>query len=106
VCGGLYFFAIDKGKDAPRRVLHPEAAVPLAGRAAVAAAMRKPAYWGLMLAWISCAVAFSSLTYHFYPLLLERGLDSTRAGWHRRTTPAPRPSGSRRTGTRPRRWGR
>jgi MFS family permease len=76
VCGGLYFFAIDKRKDAPARVLHPEDVVPLAGRAAVAAAMRKPAYWGLMLAWISYAAAFSALTYHLYPLLLERGLDA------------------------------
>jgi MFS family permease len=76
VCGGLYFVAIDKGKDAPGRLLHPEDAVPLAGRAAVAAAMRKPAYWGLMLAWISYAAAFSALTYHLYPLLLERGLDA------------------------------
>jgi predicted MFS family arabinose efflux permease len=76
LCGGLYFFAIDKAKDAPSRLLHPDDAVPLAGRAAVAAAMRKPAYWGLMLAWISYAAAFSSLTYHLYPLLLERGLDA------------------------------
>lgn len=76
VCSGLYFFAIDPRKDAPARILHPEEAVPLAGRAAVAAAMRKPAYWGLVLAWVSYAAAFSSLTYHFYPLLLERGLDS------------------------------
>ncbi len=75
VCGGLYFLVIDPGKDAPVRVLRPDEAVPLAGRAAVAAAMRKPAYWGLMLAWISYAAAFSALTYHFYPLLLERGLD-------------------------------
>jgi MFS family permease len=76
VCGGLYFFAIDKRKDASARVLHPEDVVPLAGRAAVAAAMRKSAYWGLMLAWISYAAAFSALTYHLYPLLLERGLDA------------------------------
>lgn len=79
VCGSLYFFAIDPRKDAPARILHPQDAVPLAGRAAVAAAMRKPAYWGLMLAWISYAAAFSSLTYHFYPLLLERGLGSAGA---------------------------
>ena len=77
VCGGLYFLAIDPRKDAPARVLHPDEAAPLTGRAAVAAAMRKPAYWGLMLAWISYAAAFSSLTYHFYPLLLERGLGSS-----------------------------
>ncbi|YBV94650.1 MFS transporter (plasmid) [Phyllobacteriaceae bacterium JZ32] len=79
ICGGLYFLAIDPGKDAPARVLNPEEAIPLTGRAAVAAAMRKPTYWGLMLAWIAYAAAFSSLTYHFYPLLLERGLDSAGA---------------------------
>jgi len=79
VCAGLYFFAIDPRKDAPARILPPEQAAPLAGRAAVAAAMRRPAYWGLMLAWISYAAAFSSLTYHFYPLLLERGLDTAGA---------------------------
>lgn len=72
VCGGLYFFAIDPSKDVAR--IHHSGAAPLAGRAAVAAAMRKPAYWGLVLAWVSYAAAFSSLTYHFYPLLLERGL--------------------------------
>lgn len=77
VCGGLYLLAIDPQKDAPVRVHHPDESAPLAGRAAVRAAMRRPAYWGLMLAWISYAAAFSSLTYHFYPLLLERGLDSS-----------------------------
>jgi predicted MFS family arabinose efflux permease len=77
VCGGLYFFTIDPRKDIPARILQPGETAPLEGRAAVGAAIRKPAYWGLMLAWISYAAAFSSLTYHFYPLLLERGLDST-----------------------------
>ena len=77
VCGGLNFLAIDPGKDAPVRPHHPDGAAPLRGSAAVAAAMRKPAYWGLMLAWMSYAAAFSSLTYHFYPLLLERGLDAS-----------------------------
>lgn len=77
VCGGLYFLAIDPEKDAPIRALHPDEAAPLAGRAAVREAMHKPAYWGLMLAWISYAAAFSALTYHFYPLLLERGLDAS-----------------------------
>lgn len=77
VCGGLYFLAIDPARDAPVRVHNPDEAAPLAGRAAVRAAMSRPAYWGLMIAWISYAAAFSSLTYHFYPLLLERGLDSS-----------------------------
>lgn len=76
ICGGLYFLAIDPTKDAPARVAHPDEAVPLAGRHAVASAMRRPSYWGLMLAWVSYAAAFSSLTYHLYPLLFERGLDA------------------------------
>lgn len=76
ICGGLYYLAIDPGKDIPARVRGSGETAPLVGRAAVAAAMRRPAYWGLMLAWISYAAAFSSLTYHFYPLLLERGLDT------------------------------
>lgn len=79
VCGGLYFFAINPEKDLPVHTFHSAEVIPLAGRAAVASAMRKPAYWGLMVAWISYAAAFSSLTYHFYPLLLERGLGSAGA---------------------------
>lgn len=79
ICGTLNFLAIDPSKDAPAHPAAAGAPPPAAGRAAVAAAMRKPAYWGLMLAWISFAFTFSSLTYHFFPLLLERGLDSLDA---------------------------
>jgi len=79
VCGGLYLLAIDPSRDAPIRTAEPDEIPPAVGRAAVAAAMRRPSYWGLMLAWVSYAFAFSSLTYHFFPLLLERGLDSAGA---------------------------
>ncbi|MCO6388897.1 MULTISPECIES: MFS transporter [unclassified Aliihoeflea] len=76
VCGGLYFLAIDPSRDAIIRAVDPEGQSPPTGRSAVAAAMRKPAYWGLLIAWVSYAAAFASLTYHLFPLLLERGLDS------------------------------
>ncbi|WP_274628092.1 MFS transporter [Arvimicrobium flavum] len=79
VCGGLNFLAIDQPRDVPVRAAEPGEPLPVAGRAAVAAAMRRPSFWGLMLAFVSYAFAFSSLTYHFFPLLLERGLDSTGA---------------------------
>ncbi len=79
VCGGLYLLAIDPSRDAPIRAEELHEIPPAVGRAAVAAAMRRPSYWGLMLAWVSYAFAFSSLTYHFFPLLLERGLDSAGA---------------------------
>lgn len=78
-CGSLYALAIDPARDAPRPANPHDGSAPTAGRAAVAAAMRKPAYWGLMLAWSSYALAFSTLTYHFFPLFLERGLDSKGA---------------------------
>ncbi|MCV0396270.1 MAG: MFS transporter [Rhizobiaceae bacterium] len=77
ICGGLYAFAIDPSKDAPARVHGPDELPPPAGRHAVAAAMRRPAYWGLLVAWLAYAFAFGSLTYHIYPLLLERGLDAS-----------------------------
>jgi hypothetical protein len=79
VCGGLYAFAIRPSHDLPPLMHGPDATPPATGRGAVAAAMRRPAYWGLMLAWVSYAFAFSTLTYHFFPLLLERGLDSAGA---------------------------
>ncbi|KFB08220.1 MFS transporter [Nitratireductor basaltis] len=76
ICGTLYARAIDPDRDAAPVPLAADEAAPLAGRAAVRAAMRLPAYWGLMVAWISYVGTFSALTYHFYPLLLERGLDA------------------------------
>ena len=79
VCGGLYAFAIDPARDAATPASAPDTPPPATGRAAVRAAMRRPSYWGLLLAWASYAFAFSSLTYHFFPLLLERGLDAAGA---------------------------
>jgi len=76
LCSCLYAIAIDRAKDAPQRRPAADEAAPLAGRRAVAAAMRRPSYWGLMVAWVAYAAAFASLTYHLYPLLLERGLDA------------------------------
>src|SRR3546814_17900130 len=51
-------------------------AAPLSGRAAAIWALRRPVFWALMLALVSYAAAFSALTFHLYPFLLERGLDA------------------------------
>lgn len=75
LCASLYFAAINPARDAPAPV-HEDGSAPLSGRRAVAAAMRRPSYWGLMLAWVSYSAAVSALIYHLYPLLLERGLDA------------------------------
>ena len=50
----------------------------LAGRQAVGLgwALRRPAFWGLAAAFTSYYAVFSALTFHLYPLLLERGFDA------------------------------
>lgn len=78
VCGGLYYAAIDPARDTPAPARQPHEAPPLAGRHAVAWAFRQPVFWALMATLLSYAAAFSALTFHLYPLLLERGL--TAAG--------------------------
>lgn len=77
LCGGLHWLAIDPARD--RMHGHaPEGPAPLIGRKAVAWAMRRPVFWALVAALVAYAAAFSTLTFHLYPMLLERGL--TAAG--------------------------
>lgn len=76
VCGGLYFLAIDPAKDYVVPVRQPHETPPLAGRKAVTWAMRRPVFWALMVALVGYEAAFAALTFHLYPLLLERGLDT------------------------------
>jgi predicted MFS family arabinose efflux permease len=76
VCGSLYFFAIDPARDQPVPVRQPQEEPPLAGRKAVAWAARRPVFWALMAALVGYEAAFAALTFHLYPLLIERGLDT------------------------------
>lgn len=78
LCGGLYFLVIDPAKDHVAAARQAHEPPPLAGRGAVAWAMRQPVFWALMTALVAYSAAFSALTFHLYPLLLERGL--TAAG--------------------------
>lgn len=45
-------------------------------RAAVAWAMRQPVFWGLFIAIVVYRGLFSAMSFHIYPLLLERGFDA------------------------------
>lgn len=73
VCAALHWVFIDPARDhVPPFVA--EAPPPLKGRQALAAAMRRPVYWALMVAFVAYFATFSALTFHLYPLLLERGL--------------------------------
>ena len=63
----------DSPKPAP--AARPAAAVPHDGTP-VAWALRQPAFWGLMVAFTVYQGTFSMMTFHIYPMLLERGLDA------------------------------
>lgn len=76
VCGGLYALTIDPARDQPVLPRAADEAAPLAGRQAVAWALGQPVFWALAVSFVSYAAAFSALTFHLYPLLLERGLDA------------------------------
>lgn len=72
-CALLYSMAIDPARDH----VEPPRPAPATGRreeSAVREAMRKPVFWALALAFVAYATATSALTFHFYPLLIERGL--------------------------------
>ena len=62
---------IDGNTDA-----QPASAAPMAGRTAVGWALRRPAFWGLLVAFTVYYTTFSALTFHLYPLLLERRFDA------------------------------
>jgi predicted MFS family arabinose efflux permease len=73
VCSGLYAAVIDPKADAPSPPRPADAPAPLAGRSAVAWAMRRPTFWALAVAFTAYAGTFSAFTFHFYPIVLERG---------------------------------
>jgi MFS family permease len=75
ICVGLHAALIDPRLDArrpgtPRCGHEPE---PLAGGRAVRWALRRPAFWGLLVAFTVYYGMYVGLTFHLYALLLERG---------------------------------
>jgi predicted MFS family arabinose efflux permease len=75
-CALLYWLVINSSRDAAPEAARSDAVAELAGRHAVAWAARLPVFWALAIAFLAYAAAFSSLTFHIYPMLLERGLSS------------------------------
>ena len=77
-CGTLYAALIDRRLDAP-----VPAAMERAGRATprgpMAAALRNPVFWLLLVSFTAHSATFTVLTYHLYPLLLERGQTAAAA---------------------------
>lgn len=85
LCLPLYAAAIDRRHDAPPPQAEPDGEdgadasgddAPAAARPAAAWALRQPTFWLLAGAFTLYYGTFSALTYHLYPLLLERGLSA------------------------------
>lgn len=77
VCVALHGWLIDPARDAPRAAAAGGEgdAQPLAGAAAVRWVIRRPAFWGLLVAFTLYYGMFVGLTFHLYPLLIERGFE-------------------------------
>lgn len=77
ICAGLYIALIRKSDDHGHAVAAAAGAVPKreADRNALRMALRSSVFWSLAVSFIGYAAIFSTLGYHFYPLLIERGLD-------------------------------
>ena len=67
----LHCLVIDRGKDASQ-VPPPS---DLASGHPVRWALRQPVFWGLLLSFTLYYGVFGAMTFHLYPLLLERGFD-------------------------------
>jgi len=76
LCGGLYLTAIRPASDVVSAALPPEHGAHAGSRGAVSRAVRTPVFWALALTFTAFAASFSAFTFHLYPLLMERGLDT------------------------------
>lgn len=72
--GALYLWVIDRRRDADGATPTEDSARH--DRGIVRWALRQPTFWLLSLAITLYFGAMSGLTYHWYPLLLERGFDT------------------------------
>jgi len=77
ICASLYIALIRKSADHDHAAAAAASAVPQpeADRNALRMALRSPVFWSLAVSFVGYAAIFSTLGYHFYPLLIERGLD-------------------------------
>lgn len=77
-CVALHLAVIDPGADrAAETTVSGAGPRALAGREAVRWALGKPAFWALLISFTVYYGTFSAMTYHLYPMLLERGFDTT-----------------------------
>lgn len=73
ICGSIHFAVIAPAR--PRPAAGTPKARPGDG-GAVRATLRRPTFWALAFAFTAYALTMSAFTFHLYPLLVERGLDT------------------------------
>jgi predicted MFS family arabinose efflux permease len=74
LCAPLYLGVVDAKADAqPAAPASATSSAALTGRRAVRWAFGQPAFWGLLIAFTIYYATFAGLSFHIYPLLLERG---------------------------------
>jgi hypothetical protein len=71
LAASLNWAVIRPARDAPRRAPATSSAIP---PSVTRWALRQPTFWALLVAFTLYYGAFSALTLHLYPLLVERGL--------------------------------
>ncbi|HUH59968.1 MAG TPA: MFS transporter [Candidimonas sp.] len=76
ICGGVYFGFIRPRHDTISQDKTAARGQIARDRQAVRDTLRLPVFWTLFLSLTVYAAMFSAFTFHMYPLLIERGLDT------------------------------
>ena len=79
LCVTLHLAVIDPKADAPDPATSSTRGdgAPPVGRHVLRWALRQPVFWGLLVSFTVYYGTFSGLTFHLYPLLLERGFGAS-----------------------------
>lgn len=72
----IHWLFVPGPREAPVPIAQPPATVhtSLPRKSPLAAAVRVPAFWGLVVAFAGYGLAFSAMSFHLIPLLAERGV--------------------------------
>ena len=76
LCAGIYWAVIDPRADATPGDNSEDVRRPTNEPSTVRWALRSPVFWALAIAFTAYIATFSALTFHLYPLLLERGFST------------------------------
>ncbi|MEX0730351.1 MAG: MFS transporter, partial [Aquisalimonadaceae bacterium] len=77
LCAGIYWWLINPAADATSAQAEAASPARREARSPLRQALRSPVFWLLAISLTAHAGTFSVITFHLYPLLLERGLQAT-----------------------------